>query len=148
MIKDLIMDNKNLKTINQRRLLLVLVSVIVTFVILRVYLHLFPATNLDIAGYNIHHLFTGILLMTLAGLPLIFFSGDNRFLDLASLVFGAGLSMVLDEWVYMIVTDGSDAAYLLPVSLWGAIVMITLVVCYCLILLAIFRSDKNESSKH
>ena len=31
--------------------------------------------------------------------------------------FGTGLSLMLDEWVYLIVTDGSNQSYLRPVSL-------------------------------
>ncbi len=36
------------------------------------------------------------------------FDGNSRRLDVASVMFGAGLSMALDEWVYLIATDGSD----------------------------------------
>lgn len=32
--------------------------------------------------------------------------------------------MVLDEVVYLITTDGSNAAYLTPISLWGAVVLV------------------------
>ena len=46
------------------------------------------------------------------------------------MAFGAGLSLALDEWVYLIATDGTNASYLLPVSLWGGVVMIALAVAY------------------
>ena len=110
--------------LNIRRAVLVLSSLVLTFVILRIYLHHFPATKLDIAGYNIHDIYTGILLLSLGGLPLIFFAGNNRLLDIASMAFGSGLSLALDEWVYLIITDGSDAAYLAPISLGCAVVLI------------------------
>ena len=116
--------------LNKRRLVLIALSLVATFVVLRVYLHLSPATNLDVGQYNIHHLFTGLLLVTFSGLPLTLFHGNSRRLDLAALVFGAGLSMALDEWVYLITTDGSDASYLLPISLWGGVVMVGLAVAY------------------
>ena len=51
-------------------------------------------------------------------------------LDVALLVFGAGLAMALDEWVYLIATDGTNASYLLPVSLWGGIVVTGLACVY------------------
>jgi hypothetical protein len=39
-------------------------------------------------------------------------------------VFGVGLSLALDEVVYLIATDGSNASYLLPVSFWGGVVVV------------------------
>jgi hypothetical protein len=121
-------------TINSRRALLVGLTILVTFVALRVYLHHSPGSNFNIAAYNIHHLFTGLLLVTLGGFPLVLFHGDSRRLDLSAIVFGAGLSMALDEWVYLITTDGTDASYLLPISLWGGSAMITLALAYLFIL--------------
>ena len=93
-----------------------------------------PDSDFDVAGYNIHHLFTGLLLITLGGVPLALFSGRSLLLDIASVAFGAGLALALDEWVYLIATDGSNASYLLPVSLKGGLLMIGLAVLYVLIL--------------
>lgn len=133
--------------LNKKRVVLVLTSLILTFVTLRIYLHLFPGTNLDIGGYNIHHLFTGLLLITLGGLPLAIFHGSSRKLDLASVVFGAGLSMALDEWVYLIATDGSDVSYLLPISFWGAVVMISLALGYALTMVIIaYRCERGTEA--
>lgn len=124
-------------TINTTRLAQVLVSMLVTFIILRVYLHVFPGTNFDVAGYNIHHLYTGLVLITLSGLPLTCFHGKSRLLDFAAIMFGVGLSMALDEWVYLIATDGSDKSYLLPVSFWGAVCVIGLTLVYAVILVVL-----------
>ena len=124
-------------SLNKRRSAWVLLSFLLTFIVLRLYLHQFPGTNLDVAGYNIHHLYTGLLLLTVGGLPLILFSGNNRWLDTAALAFGAGLSMALDEWVYLIATDGSDTSYLSPVSLWGGVVMVSLTLAYALAIIII-----------
>ena len=126
-------------TINSRRALLVGVALVFAFVALRVYLHNSPGTNFNVGTYNIHHLFTGFLLITAGGLPLVLFHGDNRALDLSSLVFGAGLGMALDEWVYLITTDGSDQSYLLPVSLWGGAVMVVLALAYLFVLVMVGR---------
>ena len=134
--------------VNNKRTALILASLFFTFVLLRIYLHLFPGTNLDIGDYNIHHLFTGLLLISLGGLPLVIFNGSNRLLDIAAIIFGVGLSMALDEWVYLIATDGSDAAYLLPVSYWGGAIMIGLAMIYVFIVVALFRrcGSINEKS--
>ena len=119
---------------NNTRAVLIAASLIVTFILLRIYLYFLPSTNLDVGSFNIHHLFIGILLIIVAGLPLILFSGISRLLEFASIAFGSGLSFILDEWLYLIVTDGSDNAYFLPISFWGAILMIAMTVIYIIIL--------------
>lgn len=58
------------------------------------------------------------------------FSNQGRMLDLATAIFGIGLSLALDEWVYLIATDGSNMSYLLPVSLWGGVILVGLTCLY------------------
>jgi hypothetical protein len=52
--------------------------------------------------------------------------------------------MMLDEWVYLIVTDGSNSSYLLPVSFWGGLAMVLACVAYIwlLVWLAHLRTPK------
>lgn len=110
--------------------MILLWSMILTFALLRVSLYFSPNADFNVGRYNIHHLFTGLLLVAIGGIPLAIFQGSSRKLDLARLVFGAGLGMALDEWVYLIATDGSNASYLLPVSFWGGCVVIGLACVY------------------
>lgn len=111
---------------DRRRARLILASLLLTFVVMRLAMWRSPDSDFGIAGYNIHHLFTGVLLATAAGVPLVLRPGRSRGLDLACIVFGAGLSLALDEVVYLIATDGSNASYLLPVSFWGGVVVVGL----------------------
>ena len=113
-----------------RRARIIVATLVGTFLVMRILLHSSPDSDFDVAGYNIHHLFTGLLLLTAGGLPLALFHHRSRLMDAAAVLFGAGLSLALDEWVYLIATDGSNASYLLPVSLWGGAVMIVLAVAY------------------
>ena len=115
---------------NRRRAVIIVASIVVTFAVVRVMLHMSPDSDFDVAGYNIHHLFTGLLLVVAGGVPLALFPGKSRILDAAATLFGAGLALALDEWVYLITTDGTNASYLLPISLWGGIVMVALAVAY------------------
>ena len=110
--------------------IILLCSMSLTFTLLRVYLHFSPNTDLNVGRYNIHHLFTGLLLAAAGGIPLVILHTSTRRLDLARWIFGAGLGMALDEWVYLIATDGSNASYLLPVSFWGGVVVIGLACAY------------------
>src|ERR1051325_11140343 len=123
--------------LDTRRAKLTLSSLLATFVVIRLLLHLSPDSDFNVGGHNIHHLFTGLLLITCCGIPLVVLRGNNRWLDGAAAGFGVGLALALDEWVYLIVTDGSNASYLLPVSLWGGVVMIGLA---CLVLLAVWKA--------
>lgn len=109
---------------------LLVTSIALTVVVLRLTLHASPDSDFDLFGYNIHHLFTGLVLITIGGVPLTLFRHRSRLLDLATIVFGAGLGMALDEWVYLIATDGSNASYVLPVSLYGAILTVALACVY------------------
>jgi len=135
-------------TANKKRAVLVGLSMLLTFIALRAYLFLSPGTNLDIGGYNIHHLFTGLILLTIGGIPLVLIQGDSLRLNIATIVFGSGLGMALDEWVYLLTTDGSDASYLLPISFWGGITMIGLVLAYIVFLLLCANRCRHIDSEN
>jgi hypothetical protein len=119
---------------DKRRAALLVVSMMVTFVGLRLYLYFSPDSDFNVGPYNIHHLFTGLLLITFCGIAVILFKGRTRLLEMATVGFGSGLALALDEWVYLIATDGSNASYLLPVSLWGGVVMLALACLYIAVL--------------
>jgi hypothetical protein len=116
------------------RVRLVLVTFVATFVVVRVWLWVTPNADLNVAGYNIHHLYTGVLLLLGSMLPLALGLAPGAPAPLLTVAAGVGLSLVMDEWVYLIATDGTNASYLLPVSFWGAVAMHTLVVAGVLIL--------------
>jgi hypothetical protein len=118
---------------DRRRARLILASLVATFVVVRFAMALSPDSDFDVAGYNVHHLYTGLLMATAAGIPLVLRPGRSRGMDVACLVFGAGLSLALDEVVYLIATDGSNASYLLPVSFWGGVVVVGLGAAWLLV---------------
>ncbi|MBI4542202.1 MAG: hypothetical protein HY705_04165 [Gemmatimonadetes bacterium] len=119
---------------DRRRAHLLLVSLAGTFVLVRVLMGRSPNADFNLGRYNVHHLFVGLLLITLCGVPLALFHRRSRVLDGAAIGFGVGLSLGLDEWVYLIATDGSNASYLLPVSFWGGVVMVGAACLYVLML--------------
>jgi hypothetical protein len=125
-----------------------LCSMGLSFALLRAWLHFSPDTDLNIGHYNIHHLFTGLLLIAAGGIPLAVLDASTRRLDLARWIFGAGLGMALDEWVYLIATDGSNASYLLPISFWGGVVVIALALAYTDALMFFGqRADRKPSQR-
>jgi len=127
---------------NRRRAAIILVSLVATFIVVRASLSMSPDSDFNVMGYNVHHLFTGLILITVGGIPLALFPRNSRILDAMAAVFGAGLSLALDEWVYLIVTDGTNASYLLPVSLKGGTIMVVLAAAYVAILY-ILSKDKQ-----
>ena len=119
-------------------LLYLLVPLAVTFVGQRLYLHLVnPNTDLYILGHNVHHLFVGAL-MAISAAFVLAFRPDLPWLTLAALaLLGSGSAMVLDQIVFLIATDGSNASYLKPISLWSAVVLEALAVALLLLLYAL-----------
>jgi hypothetical protein len=118
-------------------LLLILVPMLVTAVGQRLFLHLVnPDADVFIAGYNVHHLYSGTLLVIPAAFVLAFGVRSLWGRGLALIALGVGSAMVLDQVVYLITTDGSNASYLKPISLWGAVVLIGLATVLLLVLYA------------
>lgn len=105
-------------------------SMTLTVTLLRIVLHASPDVDLNVGRYNLHHLFLGLVLVTAGGVPLAVLRGTGRAADLALIVFGAGLGMALDEWVYLIATDGSNASYVLPISFVGSVLVVGLALAY------------------
>ncbi len=109
-------------------------GILASFLVARAFLYLSPDSDFNVAGYNIHHLFSGMLLAIICLLPLLIVRPKGRKGVGLAFFSGAGLGMMLDEWVYLIVTDGSNASYLLPVSFWGGLAMIVACVAYVWVL--------------
>jgi hypothetical protein len=104
-----------------------LVAFLGTFVVIRAWLWVTPNADFTVAGYNVHHLFTGVLILCGSMLPLALGVASGRPANALTALSGVGFSLVVDEWVYLIATDGSNASYLLPISFWGGVVMHALV---------------------
>ena len=114
----------------KKRLRVFIISLLFAIVLLRAFLSVLPSANLNFFGYNIHHLFIGAFLIVIL---LLLFIVDiiNK---ITIILAGIGSALILDEIVYLIATDGSDASYLTAVSLWGAITLIAIILTLAIIL--------------
>lgn len=123
--------------------LLIMIALLGTFIPQRLYLHLVnPNADFFVLGYNVHHLFTGALIEIPAAIILALRVGGVWTRRIAAVAFGSGAAMVLDEVVFLIATDGSNQAYLTPVSLWGAVALVGIAVCaVLLVFLWTFKAD-------
>jgi hypothetical protein len=123
----------------KQTLLFILVPMLVTFAALRLYLHLVHVQHLYPGGYLVHHLFLGIVIL-LPATFLLAFAPPHRPVRILSLVLvGIGSSMILDEFVYLVATKGTDQDYVSRVSLLGAIVCISLATALLLVLYLLHR---------
>ena len=112
----------------RRHALLFAGALVGTFAGLRIWLNITPNADFNVLGYNVHHLFTGVLIATASAIPLAIGVAPSRGRDILVAALGVGLALVLDEWVYLITTPGTNADYLLPISFRGGIAMIAIAV--------------------
>ncbi|MDP3734613.1 MAG: hypothetical protein Q8R37_05275 [Nanoarchaeota archaeon] len=103
----------------KKKIILFLVSLLLTLLFLRISLSFFPSTNLTIGSYNIHHLYLGSFLIIIAVILLLFEIVNT----IVVIVSGLSSALILDELIYLIATDGSDVSYLSTVSLTGTLIV-------------------------
>lgn len=135
------MQDVNINLTPKQTLRLILVSMLATAVIQRLYLHLVRVQHIYPAGYLVHHLYTGALIVIAAGFILAFGARNRLLAHLAPAALGIGSAMVLDEVAYLILTKASDEDYVSSVSLWGAIVLNSLAT---LLLLVLYRRHRDK----
>src|SRR5215813_9013376 len=129
-------EDSKIQLAPKRMLLLILVPMLATFLLQRLFLHLVRVQHVYPAGYLVHHLFTGALIIITAAFVLAFGTRRRLLAWMAPVALGMGSAMVLDEIVYLIATKASDADYISPLSLFGAVVFMVLAV---LLLLFLYR---------
>lgn len=98
-------------------------SMLITLLLLRIPLYIYPHLNLNVGSFNIHHLFPGTFLLIIV---ILFFLFDycNKYIIVLA---GISSALILDEIIYLIFTDGSDLSYLTLVSLFGMIILVCII---------------------
>ena len=114
------------------RSILLAASMLTTFAVVRAWLHVRPDTDLTVGPYNVHHLFTGVVILSVCGIPAVLRTARGVASRVLVAGFGVGLALVLDEWLYLIVTDGSNAAYVRMPSLMGGAALVGAASAYAL----------------
>jgi len=122
--------------------LLIVVPLWATFLCLRLYLHLVRVQHIYPGGYLVHHLFTGALIEIPAAFILAFGTRNRLLAVLAPMALGVGSALVLDEVTYLLATRASDDDYVSPVSLGGAVVLISLAT---VVLLGLYRLHREKA---
>lgn len=110
----------------KQTLLLILLPLLGTFACERLYLHLVRVQHVHVGGYLVHHLFFGVLLVIPAAFLLAFGIRRRRAAIPTLIALGIGSAMILDEFVYLVVTKATDEDYVSRTSFLGATVSIAL----------------------
>ena len=131
------MADSRLSLAAKQTLLLILVPMLATVFVLRLYLHLVHVRHVYPGGYLVHHFFIGALIEIPAAFLLAF---GTRYRSLARVAVGIGSGLMLDELVYLVATGASDADYVSRTSLVGSFVFVALAVIFLIVLFAIHRN--------
>src|SRR5262245_60444145 len=97
-------------------LLLILLPLLATFAGQRLYLHLLGVQHVYPAGYLVHTLFTGVLIVIPAAFVLAFGTRNRSLAVLIPVALGVGAAMVLDEVIFLVATKATDEDYVSGVS--------------------------------
>lgn len=106
--------------------LLILLPLLATFACQRFFLHIVGAHHVHPGGYLVHHLFFGIVFVLPAAFTLALGPRSRLTAILSRVALGIGSAMMLDEIVYLVATEASDADYVSTLSLRGALIFISL----------------------
>jgi hypothetical protein len=133
------MEPTRIQRTPRQTLLLILLPMLATFACERLYLHLVQVAHVFPAGYLVHHLYSGILIVIPTAFVLAFGTRRRLLAFLAPAALGIGCGMVLDEMTYLVMTGASDDDYVSDVSLWGGILFVTLAAMLLLALYGLHR---------
>lgn len=128
------MNGRDPQLTPRQTLLWILLPLLGTCAVTRLYLHLVRVQHIYPGGYLVHHLFTGALLLVPAAF-LLAFGTRRRWLAVAArMATGVGAALVLDEVTYLVMTKATDDDYVSGISLSGAVIFTTGAVALLLIL--------------
>jgi hypothetical protein len=119
---------------------------VATFAVVRVAMLLRPDADFFVAGLNVHHVFTGRLVATVCAIPLVVGAPKPLTGDVLVGGLGIGLSLALDEVVYLIATDGSNQSYLTRVSWVGGAALILLACGYAILIARLAARSKAPNA--
>jgi uncharacterized membrane protein YeaQ/YmgE (transglycosylase-associated protein family) len=126
----------------KQTLKLILGPMLATFVCQRLYLHLVRVQHVYPGGYLVHHLFFGALIVVPAAFILAFGTRNRLLGYMAPVALGIGSAMILDEVTYLVATKATDQDYVSPISLVGAIILISLATA---LLLSLYRLHRDNN---
>lgn len=126
----------------KNKISLFVISLLLTLLLLRISLYFFPFVNLNVGNYNIHHLYLGSFLIIIVIVLLLFEIVNN----IVVILSGLSSALILDELIYLIVSDGSDVSYLSSIS-WSGAFVATFVILIVIALIYYGKKLKRRNKK-
>jgi len=114
-----------------------------TVLSIRAFHHLLGVHHVYISGHIVRHLFSGVLLLIPSAFVVAFGTPYRWLAILIRMTIGISSGMILDEIVFLIVTQGGDNDYLSGISLGGSAAFIFLATLMLWILSVVFE-NKNS----
>lgn len=86
---------------------IILISFLLTFIVSRLIVELFPNLFLTVKGNHIHHFAYGIIILSLTSLIAITTTLSPKFRSLLAILYGIGLGLAYDEFIMWIELEDS-----------------------------------------
>lgn len=141
----------DIKIRNKKIPFIILISFLMSFVIARLIVFIFPSLGIIIKQYHIHHFYYGILLMIISNWIALTYNKIS-FLEVSAGIFGVGLGLVADEFGLLLTctTETLECNYLARNSydLLVFILLLLLLVIYYEYLFHPLKKLANKFKKH
>ncbi len=102
-------------------------AILITIFLSRILVWLIQERSLYLFGFEIHHFYLGVLLVMLAGFSR-FFSKNKKLNKIDLIGFGIGNGLILDQFIFILFTNGNHTEYFSRFSILGSLGLIILVV--------------------
>ena len=121
--------------------------VLITIIITRIFVLLFPYKSWYLFGHEIHHFFNGVVLVLIASLSR-FFSRNEDLHKFDLYLFGIGTGLIFDEFAFVLF-NVDNANYFSGFSIYSILIFVfVLITIYYLIFLSlVFLSNKLSKKK-
>lgn len=117
---------------------------LLTIVFFRILVFFVGEKSLFITGREIHHFYLGVILVMICGI-LFFFSKLKKIKKYSLIFFAVGVGAIVDEFTYILFTNGTHTDYSSPISYIGVIILSILIILLLALNMKI-EGIKNEKT--
>jgi hypothetical protein len=126
---------------------LLFICTILMILVARFYVLLYPNNSLILNGYEVHHLYTGVLIILFSIIPVIFIGHiylNNKSRKLLLFIIGIATGLIIDEFFFLLSGGKTNNDYWNSISVNGVIFYFLFFSIFCILLH--FLSQKNIKS--
>lgn len=124
-----------------------LISLLITFVLVRWLAILFPSFNVMVNGVHVHHFSTGIFILLVVGYSALW-ARSWRFKYILALLYGAGTGFILDEFYVWLRLDDSPLSHAKYSAVVIGSALLLIIILFPSGIHALHRLFKKNNSKN